>query len=552
MGKDAKTLTGRIRPASSSPLIRGFAVAMIAVLAASGCHFREWAQNGFKVGPNYYRPPAAVAENWIDYRDGRVKSQATDLSEWWHVFQDPILDGLVEEAYQQNLDLRAAGTRILQARAIRGIAVGTLFPQQQAATFDERNVKLSEMTANPPHAAWFEDNATALAATWELDLWGKFRRGIEAADAVLDSSIENYDDVLVVLLSDVATNYVTYRTFEQRLLYARKNVEIQTAAYQLAKDKHEAGATTERDVQQAKQILEQTKALIPQLEIGLRQATNRLCVLLGVPPTDLAQRLGNGAIPRVSPEVAIGIPADLIRRRPDVRRAERLAAAQSARIGVAEADLYPHISLVGTIGLEAENFGALFHTPKSLIGQFGPSFHWDILNYGRILNNVRLQDAQFQELAFTYQQLVLTAGREVEDSVIAFLKNQEQTERFADSVKAAERTVEITNEQYRQGAVDFTPLFLFQSQLAQQQDALAASQGDIVLSLIQIYRSLGGGWEMRLARDGNGAEAGPRGRGRKMAQAGPPVEPVAVAPAAEGRVPVRPAATTEPKFVKTR
>src|SRR5262249_45747711 len=284
-------------------------------------------------------------------------------------------------------------------RAVRGIAAGNLFPQTQQAAIDERHIKVSQSTANPPGDAWFEDWMVGFNATWELDLWGKFRRAIEAAEAALDASIENYDDVLVVLLADVAANYVQYRTFEQRLAYARQNVDIQTKAFQLAKDKFEAGASTERDVQQARQILEQTRALIPQLEIGQRQAANRLCVLLGIPATDLASRLGNASIPRVAHEVLVGIPADLIRRRPDVGRAERLVAAQSARIGVAEADLYPHISLVGSIGLEAVSFGNLWHSPESMIGQIGPSLWWDILNYGRLRNNVRFQDALFQELA---------------------------------------------------------------------------------------------------------------------------------------------------------
>jgi NodT family efflux transporter outer membrane factor (OMF) lipoprotein len=526
---------------------RWLTLGSVVCLLGSGCCLTDWAHNDFRVGPNYCRPPAPVAENWIDYRDPRVRSQEVDLSEWWRVFKDPVLDSLIEDAYQQNLSLRVAGARILQARAVRGIAIGTLFPQSQDAFGDERHIKLSQKAANPPTDAWFEDWTTGFRATWELDLWGKFRRAVEAADAELDASIENYDDVLVVLLADVATNYVQYRTFEQRLFYAHLNVEIQTKAFQLAKDKFEAGASTERDMQQARQVLEQTRALIPQLEIGRRQAANRLCVLLGIPPIELANRLGSAGIPRVSYEVAVGIPADLIRRRPDIRRAERQAAAQSARIGVAEADLYPHFSLVGTIGLEAEHFKDLWHTPESLIGEFGPSFRWDILNYGRIENNVALQDARFQELAFAYQDTVLRAGREVEDALVAFLRFQEQAARLADSVRAAERTVEITAEQYRQGAVDFTPVFLFESTLAEQQDVLAVAQGDIVLSLIQIYRALGGGWEMRLLREGNGCgNGGCVGSGVQGVQSvGMPAEAQVAVPAATNKMATsRPAGTT--------
>jgi NodT family efflux transporter outer membrane factor (OMF) lipoprotein len=398
-----------------------------------------------------------------------------------------------------------AGARILEAQAQRNIAAGNLFPQSQSAFADYTRVKLSTNTANPPLDAWFSNWDAGLTASWELDFWGRFRRAVEAADAELDGSVENYDDVLVVLLSDVAATYVEYRTFQQRLVYARANVDIQRRAAQLALDKFQGGATTERDTQQANQVLAQTEALIPSLEIGKRQAANRLCTLLGLPPTDLEAMLGEGPIPSVPTHAVVGVPADLVRRRPDVRRAEREVAAQSARIGIAVSDLYPHISVLGTIGVEGERFADLFRN-GSMIGNIGPSIRWDILNYGRLVNNVRVQDARFQAAAYAYQDQVLTAGREVEDALIAFLLTQEQTRYLGDSVTAANRTVEITNEQYVQGAVDFTAVFLFEATLTSQQDLYAASQGDVALSLIAIYRALGGGWQIRL---GNGMAASP-------------------------------------------
>jgi NodT family efflux transporter outer membrane factor (OMF) lipoprotein len=340
-----------------------------------------------------------------------------------------------------------------------------------------------------------------------LDFWGRFRRAIEAADAELDASVEDYDDVLVILLSDVAASYVQYRTFEQRLAYARSNVEIQRKSYQIAADKFEHGATTERDTQQAKQSLEQTEATIPFLEIGKRQAMNRLSVLLGQPPTNLEACLGPGAgVPTTPPDVIVGVPCDLIRRRPDLRRAERQVAAQSARIGIAVSDLYPHFSLIGTIGVQAENFNDLFDTPGSMIGNITPGVRWDILNYGRLVNNIRVQDARFQALAYAYQDQVLNAGREVEDAMVAFLRSQEQAQHLDLSVKAAARTVEITEEQYRQGAVDFTAVYLFQTTLTEQQDQLAVAQGDIALGLIAVYRALGGGWEIRMGNCGQCAK----------------------------------------------
>lgn len=467
----------------------------------------DWWRNGFKVGPNYCPPETPVASEWIDYSDPRVKSDEQQLSAWWTVFNDDSLNALIQTAYQQNLTLREAGARILEARAQLGVARGDFFPQDQFAFGEYSRIKLSQNTANPPVSAWFSNWASGLSGTWELDFWGRYRRAIEAADAELDASVEDYDDVLVILLSDVAANYVQYRTFEQRLTYARTNVDIQRRSFQLATDKFENGATTERDTQQAKQVLEQTEALIPALEIGRRQAANRLCVLLGMPPRDLNAILGQGSgVPGTPPGVVVGVPADLVRRRPDVRRAERQVAAQSARIGVAVSDLYPHFSVLGTIGIEAEQFGDLFSS-GSMIGEISPGVRWDILNYGRLVSNVRVQDARFQQLAYAYQNQVLEAGREVEDAMVVFLRSQEQAQHLAASVQAAARTVEITNEQYGQGLVDFTPVFLFQEQLTDQQDQLAVSQGDIALGLIAVYRALGGGWQIRLGGTASSPES---------------------------------------------
>lgn len=497
-------LAGQDKPTPGQRFMSAVLACILALAFLPGCcqmpggSCRDWWRNGFKVGPNYCPPAAPVASQWIDYEDPRVKSEEEQLSQWWTVFNDQTLNALIQTAYQQNLTLREAGARILEARAQLGIARGNLFPQEQFAFGEYSRIKLSQNVANPPPSAWFSDWTFGLSGSWELDFWGRYRRAIEAADAELDASVEDYDDVLVILLSDVAASYVEYRTFQQRLVYARTNVDIQRRSFQLATDKFEGGASTERDTQQARQILEQTEALIPALEIGRRLAANRLCVLLGMPPRDLDAILGPGSgVPVTPPDVVVGVPADLLRRRPDVRRAEREVAAQSARIGVAMSDLYPHFSVLGTIGIEAEQFGDLFKS-GSMIGEISPGFRWDILNYGRLVNNVRVQDARFQQLAYAYQNQVLEAGREAEDAIVTFLRSQEQAQHLAASVDAAARTVQITNDQYAEGAVDFTPVFLFQEQLTDQQDQLAVAQGDIALGLIAVYRALGGGWQIRL------------------------------------------------------
>lgn len=357
--------------------------------------------------------------------------------------------------------------------------------------------------ANPAPTAWFSNWGLGATASWELDFWGRYRRAIEAADASLDASIEDYDDVLVILLSDVASSYIEYRTFEERLGYARANVQRQSATYEIFEQRFREGRTAEVNMLQARQILEQTRSIVPLLETRKRQASNRLCVLLGMPPSDLESLLGEtGQLPTPPQEVAVGVPADLLRQRPDLRRAERQIATQSALIGVAVSDLYPHITLVGTIGVESQHVSALFDSPGSMIGAIGPGIRWDILNYGRLVNNVNVQDARFQELAYAYQDLVLNAGREVEDGIIAFLNAQEQARILAASAGDAERVVEITTDAIIEGEREFVRLYLSQENLTQQQDLLAQVRGDIAQSLIRVYRALGGGWQIRLANEG--------------------------------------------------
>jgi NodT family efflux transporter outer membrane factor (OMF) lipoprotein len=485
---------------------RGLALlaAGCSLLPAAGC---AWIRNGFKVGPNYTTPAAPVASGWIDYEDPRLGGEEQQLGEWWRVFNDPMLDSLIENVYAQNLTLRVAGARILAARARRGFAIGELFPQLQDATGSFTANKLSENTAaGPPPEIWFQSSAASFNMSWELDIWGRFRRGIESADAALDASIDNYDDFLVILFADVAASYIQFRTFQERLVYARQNVYIQERSYQLARDRFEAGAVTERDVHQARQALEQTRALIPLLETGLRITNNAMCALQGMTPADLAEHLGEGiAIPGAPRNVTVGVPADLLRRRPDVRRTERLAAAQSAQIGIAESDLYPRFFLAGSIGVSAEQAGDLFDGSRSLSAFGGPAFQWNILNYGRIGSNIDEQKARFLELVYAYQEQVLQAGREAEDAMVAFLNSHERSERLAESVSAARRSVEITFDQYREGLVDFTAVFLFEQTLAEQEDQFAQARGDIALNLVDLYRSLGGGWEFRLSREDPGA-----------------------------------------------
>ncbi len=415
-----------LRP--SAPWLAGVAALVTVSLLTCGCtSVSQYVHNGFKVGPNYSPPPAPVAKDWIDAGDVRVRRQSDDLSRWWSVFRDPTLDALVCCAYRQNLSLRAAGFRVLEARAQMLVDAGNLFPQTQAMTGDfTRNVNSRETASSSGIGRrWYPQWDYGFNLSWEVDFWGRFRRAVEADSATLDASVFGYDDVLVTLLGDVATNYVEYRTTGQRIRYAQENVALQRKTLEIAEGEFKAGVVGELDVAQARSTLEQTEAAIHELEIAQRQYANALCVLLGVPPEDLEARLGWGPIPTAPPEVALGIPAESLLRRPDVRQAERLAAAQCAQIGVAQAEFYPHISVNGTIGVSAARFGDLFRD-RALAGNVGPAFTWNILNYGRILNNVRLQDAKFQELVANYQNTVLNANQEAENGLVQFLRAQQR------------------------------------------------------------------------------------------------------------------------------
>jgi len=395
------------------------------------------------------------------------------------------------------LTLRSAGMRILEARARLNIARGNLWPQSQTAYGDYTRINLSSTLANSFQVADFDVWGTGFNAAWELDFWGRFRRNIESKSALLNAEIENYDSVLVILQSDVATAYIQYRTLQNELALAKKNVELQQRTLEIADVRFRNGKATELDVAQAKQNLAATKSSIPRFESSLRETGNALCVLLGVPPRDLTAELGDGPIPEAPQQVLVGIPAELLRRRPDVRRAERLAAAQSAVIGIAESDLYPRIAITGTIGYSAENLSNLFDD-QSVIGAIGPGFQWNILNYGRIQNNVRANEAAFYRLVYDYQNTVLAAAREVEDGIIKFLKERQRVQDLNESATQALRAVEISTTQYRQGKTSFQPVVYMQQILATQQDQLAQSRGAVANNLVAIYKALGGGWQVRM------------------------------------------------------
>lgn len=460
---------------------------------------------GCKVGPDFKTPAAPVAAAWLESGNASVRTDYQDYDRWWTVFNDPTLNRLIDLAYHQNLTLLAAGTRVLEARAELGVAIGEFYPQNQqiGANVTYNQASRVDPTSNPLNELgnyWRASLGTQIS--WELDLWGKFRRGVASADAAYLSSIASYDDVLVTLLSDVSTTYVGIRTLQQQLAIARENVVKQQQALRIARDRFHGGASTGLDVYQAENVLAQTELTISQLSAQLQQGEDALRVLLGMTPASLDTLLaGAEAIPVPPTDVAVGIPADLIRRRPDIRAAELAAAAQSEQIGITKADLFPAFALTGLFGTVAgspnsHRLSEVF-TGQAIQFAFGPSFSWPILNYGQITNNVRVQDARLQTLLVAYQNTVLKAQQEVENGLAGYLQGRDQVALLKQSVAAANNALRIAIDQYQLGTRDFTTVLTAEQNLYQAQSSLAAAEGNVSTSLISVFRALGGGWQIR-------------------------------------------------------
>ena len=466
------------------------------------------------VGPDYIKPTAPEPEKWLESNEPKFQTEEADFSDWWTVFDDPVLNKLVEAAYQQNLTLQIAGLRIYEARAELGIAFGFQYPQTQQALGEG---SLNQRSKNAPNEdssvldRYYANYEVGLDAAWELDVWGKFRRAVQTGVANLEASIADYDDFLVSLTGEVARTYIFLRTSEERLVVARQNVAIQQRSFQIADDRFKHGAVTKLDVLQARALLRTTESSIPLLQTDIRQSKNALAVLLGKLPGEIDAMLGGaGSIPEPPAEVAVGIPAELLRRRPDIRVAERLLAAQSAQIGFAKADLFPHFSLFGTLGFQTASFTDSRSNDSSFSDLFdkdsftysaGGGFNWNILNYGRITNRVRVEDARFQELAVNYDDTVIKAAQETEDSMVGFLRSQEAVVLLADAVEASKGAVEISLMQYKLGETDYQRVLDTQRDLSRRQDDLVSTAGAVGQNLVGIYRALGGGWEIRAGQD---------------------------------------------------
>jgi NodT family efflux transporter outer membrane factor (OMF) lipoprotein len=479
------------------PNFRSRPLIVLSALFLSGC---------ITLGPDFETPESQVESQWLTAEDARVKADPAQTLEWWRSFGDPILESLIRQAHERNPTLQIAGLRVYEARAIVGGAVGLLYPQVQQAGFTAGALELSENAepiSNLPGSVRsgvdtkLENFRLGFDAAWELDFWGRYRRSLESADAHLAATIASYDDVLVTLTGEVAAAYVLLRTLEERLAVAESNVALQARSLEISEVRSRNQLTTELDPALARALLRGTQAQVPDLQAAIRKVKNALSVLLDKPPGMLDAELGTGGkIPTSPVEVALGLPSDLLRRRPDVRRAEFHAAAQSARIGIAKADFFPAVSLVGSIGWSSESTGDLLDSASRLgFGLVG--VRWNILNYGRIISLKRSEDALFQQLIVNYQNTVLRAAREVEDATASFLAAHEQVAFLEDGANASERAVELSMIQYRDGVADYTRVLDSQRFLLLQQDALTQARGRVAGSLIAVYKALGGGWEQR-------------------------------------------------------
>ena len=455
------------------------------------------------LGPEHQTPDAQIPETWSEQESELFQKPSQEESIlWWKRFNDPVLNMLVQTAYKQNLSLLSAGLRIMEARAQLGLVQGYLYPQSQAMDGDLFTIG----TSGPAADRYYNVTSLGFDAAWEMDFWGKFRRSIESADANLQSTMAEYDDVLVSLTAEVARTYINIRTYQERIRLAGKNVELQRKGQQLVQDQFDAGIVTELDLLQAQTLLSSTQATIPNMQGVLLNYRHSLAVLLGILPEDIHTYLAGNpdsttAIPTVDKEIAVNIPAELLRRRPDIRKAEMQTAAQSSQIGIARAELYPSFTLFGSLGWSANDMGdnslGDIFSGNSFSFSFGPAFKWNLFNYGRLKNQVRIQDARLQQLITEYQQTVLDAAREVEDSMTGLVYAHQQAAFLRQGIDSSRKSLDLSMLQYEEGFVDYQRVLDSTRAVTQKQDQYAALQGQISTTVVSLYKALGGGWQIR-------------------------------------------------------
>jgi multidrug efflux system outer membrane protein len=448
---------------------------------------------GCAVGPDYVQVEPMAPEEWHTQLQGDLTASRLNpetMADWWTTLNDQELSSLEERAVKGNLDLKEAMARVREARALRGISKANLFPTLDAAA-SATKYRSSENSGTGDESKLY---AAGFDAGWELDVFGGVRRSVEAAQANLEATHEDLHDILVSLLAEVALNYIEVCTYQTRLAVTEANIKAQEETYELNRSRYKAGTIDDLAVQQSIYNLERTRSLIPSLQTGLEAAKNRLAVLLGKKPGSVHQELAERKpIPVLPVTVAVGVPAETMRHRPDIRRAERNLAAQTARIGVTTADLYPKFRLSGSIGLESISTGDLL-TSASRTWSFGPGVSWNIFDAGAIRQNIKVQSALQEQALIQYEAAVLSALEEVENVLTTYAKEQLRRESLTAATAAAQRAYELAQDQYNAGLVDFSNVLDAQRSLQSFQDELAQSDGAVISNLVRLYKALGGGW----------------------------------------------------------
>lgn len=446
------------------------------------------------VGPDYEAPVAHTPDLWHQSLTEGLDTGQASLRTWWTLLEDPVLDGLIERAGANNLDLRLALARVAESRARLGFAKGERVPAVDGVVAGQRTLTSEDLLPASLNPGTQDVFGMGIDSSWEVDLWGRIRRSVESASASLEASVEDYRDVLVTLYAEVALNYIQVRALQQQILYTEGNIQTQRDSLQLTTDRNDAGLVGDLDVRQAELNLARTESFLPALRQQLVFAIHRLSVLVGEFPSALhAELIDPKPIPQPPAHVAVGLPSELLRQRPDVRAAERSLASQTARIGVAKAELYPRLSLVGTFSLEASSLGNWVSVASKAFS-FGPTIRWNLFNGGRVRAQIDTEEALTEQALVSYEQSVLLAYEEVENAMVAFTQEIQRRDALNRSVVAAEQAVDLVDELYRLGLVDFQNVLDTQRSLFQQQDEYAASQGQVTQNLIQIYKALGGGW----------------------------------------------------------
>jgi NodT family efflux transporter outer membrane factor (OMF) lipoprotein len=447
---------------------------------------------GCPVGPNFKPPKTSVPSSWTGI--GGQKTGAVDLVSWWTQFNDPNLTSLINKAVASNLDLKQAQSRLRQARAARRVVSAGLWPTIDATGSYSKSQKAgSAKTKTSPTKLdlW----QTGLDAAWELDIFGGVRRNVEAAEADIRFAVEDQRDVLVTLAGEVALNYIELRGFQQEIVIAQNNLKAQQHTAELTRQRFGSGLVGALDVANADAQVGTTASQIPAMETSAQQAIYNLSVLLGREPTSLLEELSPvSTIPVTPPDLPAELPSDLLRRRPDIRRAEAQIHAATARIGVAAADLFPKFNLTGSVGYQSDALDTLIKSQNNL-WSLGPSISWQIFNAGSVSANIEVKKALTEQALLTYQKAVLTALQDVENALVSYSKEQRRHKALEDTVTANRKAVDLATQLYSQGQTEFLSVLDSQRSLYASEDSLVQSTRNLSTDLVSLYKALGGGWD---------------------------------------------------------